>query len=146
MRLLKIRNRARAEISGADSENGSSSSWLSHWSAPSLLCEGGVHLALNLWLLRGLGHALHVVWSFPHHSAIALVINHHLILGDHVAEDEVGGLVVVGLLLQLLALGKEGVHLGELGLCGLLLEALFLLLVLDLLSSSSPDTLKQVVM
>jgi len=87
-----------------------------------------------------------VVWSFPHHSAIALVINHHLILGDHVTEDEVGGLVVVGLLLQLLALGNESVHPGELGLCVGFLEFGFLLLILDLLGGSSPDTLKQMVM
>ena len=146
MRLLKIRNRARAEISGADSENGSSSSWLSHWSAPSLLCEGGVHLALNLWLLRGLTEAFHRCMAAVGGNNIASCINNCKPLVDPLSKDGVGAFAIIGLLLQLLALGDEGVHPGELGLCVGFLEFGFLLLILDLLGGSSPDTLKQMVM
>ena len=84
-----------------------------------------------------MGYALHLVWSCPDHSTIAFVIDLDLILGDHVSENEVGGFIVVGLDLKIFAPLHQGIHLGELGLCGLLLEALFLLLVLDLLGGPS---------
>ena len=114
--------------------------------ASSCIGEGGVHLALNLWLLRGLTEAFHRCMAAVGGNNIASCINNCKPLVDPLSKDGVGAFAIIGLLLQLLALGDEGVHPGELGLCVGFLEFGFLLLILDLLGGSSPDTLKQMVM
>ena len=80
-----------------------------------------------------------MAWSLLDDPTIALVVNLNFILGDHVAEDKVSRLIILGFHLQILAPLHQGVNLGQFCIDSLLLEALFFLFIKDLLAGPPPD-------
>ena len=95
-------------------------------------------MIFRLLLSRSLRDPFHGPFNLPDHGYIPGLVDFGFPLGNHVAEDGVGGLVVVGFGLQLgTALGQD-IDLGELCLYPFVADTFFFLLVYDFLPCSPP--------